>query len=85
MGVGITILAVSTILWWLDNRWPRLSRWLTITALVLLIYLGADWLDLPGFLTLWVIPNALAIMLIELPAATAVAVGETALLFLLSE
>jgi signal transduction histidine kinase/CheY-like chemotaxis protein len=82
MGVGIAILAASAFLWWLDERWSRLSSWLTVAAFVLLIYLGAGRLNLPGFLTLWIIPIGLAVVLIEFPAATAVAAGETALLLL---
>jgi signal transduction histidine kinase/CheY-like chemotaxis protein len=65
------------------NQWkPRLGRWSVIISLVMVVYWGHQWLQVPGFLTLLVIPTALAATLISLPAALATVIGETTLLLI---
>jgi signal transduction histidine kinase/CheY-like chemotaxis protein len=82
MFVGLSIQAVSAIIWRLDSWNPRVSRWLTVIAVVVLVYLGNSQLDVPGFLTLMAIPTALAAALLDLPAATVVGAGQTVLVLL---
>jgi signal transduction histidine kinase/CheY-like chemotaxis protein len=77
------LYALAASVWLLDRWKPWLGRWFMIAALVAMIYLGNSWLDVPGFLTLMVIPTALAATLISLPAATMTAFGQTVLLLLL--
>jgi len=81
--LAVLFYAVATTAWLLDSWKPWVGRWFTIIALVTIVHLGNIWLDVPGFLTLMVIPSTLAAALISLPAAIATAVGETVLLLLL--
>ena len=66
---------------WALLRWqPALGRWAMIAAMIAIVYLGQQWLGLPGFLTLLVIPTAVSAVLISLPAALVTAIGITILL-----
>jgi signal transduction histidine kinase/CheY-like chemotaxis protein len=76
----LLVFGLTLVTWFLNNWRPRFGRWSTIVALVMIIYWGDQWLAVPGFLTLLVIPTALAAALISLSAATIMAIGETALL-----
>jgi len=78
--LAFVFYVASALVWLLDSRVIWMSRWFTVVALVILIHLGNAWLDIPGVLTLVVIPIGLTAGLIGLPAAAAVAVGETVLL-----
>lgn len=76
----VLLLFLLTLLTWGLNQWqPSLGRWAVIITLVMIVCWGQQWLQVPGFLTLLVIPTALAAALISLPAASVTAVGETAL------
>jgi signal transduction histidine kinase/CheY-like chemotaxis protein len=68
---------------WLLGRWkPSVARGFIIALLVILIWLVYDRQGVPGLRTLWVIPTGLAATLISLRAATATALGASALLFI---
>jgi len=75
--LGVLGQTVSAIAWWLDNWKPKVSRWFTIAAVFIIVNLGSEWLGMSGFLTLKTVPVALAAVLISIPAAVVVAVGET--------
>jgi signal transduction histidine kinase/CheY-like chemotaxis protein len=76
----VLLLFLLTLLSWGLNQWkPSLGRWAVIITLVMIVYWGHQWLQGPGFLTLLVIPTALAAALISLPAGLIVTIGETAL------
>ena len=77
--------AVSAIAWLFDRWRPWGGRWFTVLGLVAIVQLGHNWLGVPGFLTLMVIPTALAAALVSVPGAAATAVGETVLLVLLAK
>ena len=81
--IGVLILVTTAVAWRFEGRKPLVGRWLTMILLVAMVYLGHIWLDVPGILTLMVIPTAMAAVLIGLSAATATAVGQTMLLLLL--
>jgi signal transduction histidine kinase/CheY-like chemotaxis protein len=77
----VLLLFLLTLLVWGLNQWqPSLGRWGIIITLIMIVYLGQQWLQAPGFLTLLVIPTALAAALISLPAGLITAAGETVLL-----
>ncbi len=62
-------------------RWNDLaSRWFAVLAAVSLIHLAALWLAIPGALSLVAFPVGLSAALISVPAAVAVAGGETLVL-----
>jgi signal transduction histidine kinase/CheY-like chemotaxis protein len=82
LNLTLLVLGLTSVAWFLNNWQPRLGRWGTIMALVMIFYWGDKWLGVPGFLTLLVIPTALAAALISLSAATAIAIGETMLLLI---
>ncbi|MCL4300158.1 MAG: response regulator [Anaerolineae bacterium] len=76
----VLLLFLLTSLTWGLNQWqPNLGRWAVIISLVMIVYLGQQWLQVPGFLTLLVIPTALAVALIGLPAGLIITIGETVL------
>ena len=81
--IGVLILVTTAVAWRFEGRKPLVGRWLTMILLVAMVYLSHIWLDVPGILTLMVIPTAMAAVLIGLSAATATAVGQTMLLLLL--
>ena len=81
---AILFLALSVTIWLLDRWKPWFGRWFMVSALVAMVYLGNHWLNVPGLLTLMVIPTALAAALVSLPAATVTAIGQTILLLLSS-
>jgi signal transduction histidine kinase/CheY-like chemotaxis protein len=74
----LTLLSIGV---WLSLRWHDLTgRWLTILASVVAIHLTSIWRDIPASLGLAAFPIAVTAFLISLPAAAAVAVGNTLLL-----
>ncbi|MBE7550735.1 MAG: response regulator [Anaerolineales bacterium] len=76
----VLLLFLLALLTWGLNQWqPNLGRWAVIITLVMIVYWGQQWLQLPGFLTLLVIPTALAVALISLPAGFIITIGETVL------
>ena len=75
--LAMLIFAASAVAWALDDWKSRGGRWFTVMSLIVIVHLGNRWLDVPGLLPLLAIPTALAAVLIDLPAATATAVGET--------
>jgi signal transduction histidine kinase/CheY-like chemotaxis protein len=81
---AMLFMALSVTIWLLDRWKPWVGRWFMISALVAVVYLGNHWLDVPGFLTLMVIPTALVAALVSLPAATVTTIGQTVLLLLSS-
>ena len=78
----LLVFGLTVVVWFLNNWRPQLGRWSTIIGLVIIIYWGDQWLAIPGFLTLLVIPTALAAALVSLSAATVIAIGETLLLLI---
>jgi signal transduction histidine kinase/CheY-like chemotaxis protein len=77
------LVFLLTLLTWGLNQWKSsLGRWGAIITLVIIVYWGQQWLQVPGFLTLLVIPTALAAALISLPAALVTVIGETALVLI---
>ncbi len=77
------LLFLLPLLTWGLNQWkPSLGRWGVIISLVIVVYWGHHWLQVPGFLTLLVIPTALAATLISLPAALVTVIGETAMVLI---
>ena len=82
--LAMLIAALSMVAWILESRHPRLGRWFTIVALATLVLLIHYWLRLPGALAWLALPTALAAAFLSLPAASGTALGETALLVLLS-
>jgi len=75
--------AVAAVAWALDDYRPWASQWFVVIALITMLCLGNLWLEIPGFLTLVVVPTALTAALFSIPIATAIAIGETALLLLM--
>ncbi|MBI1881158.1 MAG: response regulator [Chloroflexi bacterium] len=81
----VLLMFLLTVLTWGLNQWqPRLGRWSVIISLVMIVYWGHHWLQAPGFLTLLVLPTALAAALISLPAALIITIGETVLVLILN-
>ncbi|MCK6628840.1 MAG: ATP-binding protein [Anaerolineae bacterium] len=77
------LVFLLTVLAWGLNQWrPRLGGWGVVITLVMIVYWGQQWLPAPGFLTLFVIPTALAAALVGLPAALLIVVAETALILI---
>jgi signal transduction histidine kinase/DNA-binding response OmpR family regulator len=74
---------VGLTTWLLDSWRTLVGRWVFVIGLTILIYLGIGWLGMPGFLSLVVLPTALAAAMISLPAAIAVALGQSVVLLLL--
>jgi signal transduction histidine kinase/CheY-like chemotaxis protein len=81
--VALLLAALSAGTLMLDSWKPWIARWFAAMGLAAIIYAGNSWLRVPGFLTLLVVPPALAAALISLPAATAFAAGESLLLTVL--
>jgi len=73
-----TLLYIFTGLILLLDRW---KQWIGKSALIGLlagvIFLGDYWLEIPGLLTLLILPTILAAAFVGLRAATATTVGET--------
>ena len=85
MLLSAPFLALAVTIWKLENWKPEINRWFTVLAVAALIPLAGPWLGMPGCLALAVIPVALAAVLINLPVATVVAVGETMLILQLTD
>jgi signal transduction histidine kinase/CheY-like chemotaxis protein len=81
--LALLIYALSVVAWWLGSCKPWVGRWSTVLALVLLVCLGYNWLQIQDILALMVIPTALAAAMISLPAAVVTTLGETVLLLAL--
>ena len=80
--LALLVFLLSRSVWSLNQWKPSLGRWGAIITLVIIVYWGQQWLQVPGFLTLLVIPTALAAALISLPAALVTVIGETALVLI---
>lgn len=72
-----TVLGVT---WLLINRKYRGHRWFIVVALAGMIGLSHYWWGISEMLILFVIPPALAAVLISLPAMLVIAIGETIIL-----
>jgi signal transduction histidine kinase/CheY-like chemotaxis protein len=81
LNFALLVFGLTLVAWSLYNWRLQFGQWSTIISLVLIIYWGDQWLQVPGFLVLLVVPTALTAVLISLSAATVVTIGETALLF----
>jgi signal transduction histidine kinase/CheY-like chemotaxis protein len=81
--LGVLALITAGIVWLLDYWRLKGGRWFAVIAMVAIVFWGHAWLATPAFLTLVVMPVALAAILINLSGAIAVAIGESLLLFLL--
>ena len=78
--VALLLAALSAGILILDSWKPWIARWFAAVGLAATICVANSWLRVPGFVTLLVVPSALAAALISLPAATGFAVGESLLL-----
>ena len=78
------VLGLGWAIWKLENWQPAINRWLAVLVAAALIPLVGVWLGIPASLGLAVIPIALSAALINLSVATVIAVGETALVLLLT-
>jgi len=77
--------AVAAAIWKLDNWKPKTGRWFTVLAVMALSTPAWVWLGVAGTLPLMAIPVALSAILIDLSAATSVAILSTALVVLMSQ
>ena len=71
MSWAVATYAVAAVVLLLHRRQPTLSRWISSLGFSGLAWLAAEWLALPGSLSLLAVPTALAAALIS-PAASAV-------------
>jgi signal transduction histidine kinase len=79
LGVLTQIIVLIT---WLLSWWRlKVARWFIIVALVFVVFTGILWLESPVFLSLIVMPVALAAILSGPTAAVVMALGESGLLF----
>jgi signal transduction histidine kinase/CheY-like chemotaxis protein len=75
LNFALLLVAVSAIAWLLDRWRPSVGRWFTVTVSAAMVWLGDGWLGVPGFLTLMVIPTALAMAMLGFSAALILAIG----------
>jgi signal transduction histidine kinase/CheY-like chemotaxis protein len=66
---GGALIVVSATAWWLADRLPWASRWLTVIIVAATIYVGSNWVQTEALLSLLIVPTALAATLISFPAA----------------
>jgi signal transduction histidine kinase/CheY-like chemotaxis protein len=76
----LMIFAGAIGIWQVEGRHPLAARGLTVAWLMLLIFLGAAWLEAPELLSLLVIPILLAAVLVGIPAAVGGALIATVVL-----
>lgn len=81
--LGVLILAISLGMWFLSEWQLNIARGVIIIVVSLIVFIGISWLESPVFLTLVVIPVAVAAIVSGSPVATITALGESVLLFLL--
>jgi hypothetical protein len=82
--LAILIAVLSIVAWVIERQNTRLGRWFIVVALAALVLLLHYWMHLSSALAWLAVPTALAAILLSLPAATGIALGEAALLILLS-
>ena len=75
--IGLLVVASSGGAWMLSQWRPLVGRWFAVLSVALLIVCVNSWLRTPGTLALMAIPPVLALPLISLPAAGAIAAGES--------
>lgn len=80
---SLSLYIMAAAVWLLASWRPELGRWFTIILTLAIISLGLHWLEIPEILLLMIIPTALAVILISLPAAALTAVAATMLVLLL--
>ena len=61
LNLALLSYALGATCWMLDSRNPRIGRWSTIVALIIILKLGNSWLGVPGFPILMVIPTRMQI------------------------
>ena len=76
----LAVMALAVAAWFVDDWHPLAGRWCVLVVTSLAVHLLADWLRVPGSLTLLALPVALAAALISLPASAVTAVVESAVL-----
>ncbi|MBI1877654.1 MAG: hypothetical protein HYR94_05390, partial [Chloroflexi bacterium] len=83
--LGVLTVVIAIMAWMLS--WWRLNvaRWFIIGASVFIVSTGILWLESKVFLALIVVPVALAAILSDPLAVVATALGESALVFILSQ
>ena len=81
----LTVLfyGLALVTWFVSEWFPLLSRWLIVAGFVVLVNLGVFWLAESVFLSLLVLPIALAMALLGFPAAALITATESILLALL--
>jgi signal transduction histidine kinase/CheY-like chemotaxis protein len=80
----IAVYCIAAVVWLLDIWQPWIARPLAVGALLAAVYAGSAELAMPGLLSLTGMATLLAAAMIGLPAAGIAALGEGALLLLLS-
>jgi len=83
LALALLLYTAAPTIWLLGSWKPWVGRWFTIIVLVALVGLTNAWLRVPGCLTLFVIPTALAVATMSPLSAFIVAVAQTLLLLLL--
>lgn len=83
--LGLLTQVIALIAWVLSGWRLKIAQWFTIMALVLVVFTGMLWLESKIFMALLVMPVALAAILSGPYAVAATAVGESMLLFVLSQ
>ena len=80
----LTVLfyGLALVTWFVSEWFPLLSRWLIVAGFVVLVNLGVFWLAESVFLSLLVLPIALAMALLGFPAAALITATESILLAL---
>lgn len=77
IGLGLLTQIIVVTTWILSGRWLKVAQGFLIMALVLVVLAGMFWLESKVFLSLLVIPVALAAILRGLTAAMVTAIAES--------
>ena len=85
IGLGFLTQIIVVTTWMLSDRWLKVAQGFLIIALVLVVLVGVFWLESKGFLSLLVIPVALAAILRSLTVATVIAIAESIFLLVMSQ
>ncbi len=79
--LALLSILLAALVWVLEGVSLLAARWLAVTSVAAVVFLGNTWIGLPGTLVLLSIPIALAAAFISLAAATGMALVETVALF----
>lgn len=76
----VLFYGLAVLVWLVDHPYPRLSRWLAVAGLAVIVGLGLNRLNGPEYLSLLPLPTVLAAVLLGLVPAGFIAGGQTLLL-----